>query len=82
MQFYLKNGGNPKSVDLKHKKEVLDFAESNAVRKYLIDLKDAARKGDKKSMNLLVNCGHNLNEKKTIFGVAPVHTSVEYFSKS
>lgn len=32
-------------------------------------------------MNLLVNCGHDLNEKKTIFGVAPVHTAVEYFSK-
>lgn len=33
-------------------------------------------------MNLLVNCGYDLNEKKTIFGVTPLHTSIENYHKT
>lgn len=58
---------------------MLDYAENNCVRKYLTDLKDAARKGDKASMELLVNCGHAIDERKTIFGIAPLHNAVEHF---
>lgn len=57
MQFYLTQGGDPKAIDSKNKKEVLDYASNNEVRKYLTDLKDAARKGDEKNFNFLVNCG-------------------------
>jgi len=53
----LTHGGDPKAVDSKNKKEVLDYASNNEVRKYLTDLKDAARKGDEKNFNFLVNCG-------------------------
>jgi len=33
-------------------------------------------------MNLLVNCGHDINEKKTIFGVSPLHTAIEFYHKN
>lgn len=45
VQFYIKKGANPKAIDSRKRKEVLDFASNDQVRKYLIDLKDAARKG-------------------------------------
>lgn len=45
VQFYLQNGADPKIVDSKNRKDVLDFASSDSVRKYIIDLKDAARRG-------------------------------------
>ncbi|EGR33877.1 hypothetical protein IMG5_033560 [Ichthyophthirius multifiliis] len=77
VQFYLKLGADPKAVDLKHRKEVLDYASNDTVRKYLIDLKDATKQGDNKSFNFLVNCGHFVDGKKTIFGIAPIHNAVQ-----
>lgn len=82
VQYLLSIGGNPKLVDAKNRRQVLDYADTNNVRKYLIDLKDAARKGDTKSLKMLVNCGHEINEKKTIFGIAPIHNSVENYHKT
>lgn len=34
-------------------------------------------KGDDKSFNFLVNCGHPVNGKKTIFGIAPIHNAIQ-----
>eukprot|EP00825_Cyclidium_porcatum_P019598 TRINITY_DN2230_c0_g1_i3.p1 TRINITY_DN2230_c0_g1~~TRINITY_DN2230_c0_g1_i3.p1 ORF type:complete len:744 (-),score=143.38 TRINITY_DN2230_c0_g1_i3:71-2302(-) len=82
VQYLLSIGGNPKLVDAKNSRQVLDYADTDNVRKYLIDLKDAARKGDTKSLNMLVNCGHQINEKKTIFGIAPIHNSIENYHKT
>lgn len=48
------------------------------VRKYLIDLKNAAKAGDEKSFELLVNCGQLVNGKATIYGIAPVHNAIEH----
>ena len=80
IQFLLKHCGNKQHalniVDNKHKKKVLDYAENDQVRKYLIDLKDAAHKGDQDSMKLLVNCGHDLNQRSSVFGVAPLHRAL------
>jgi hypothetical protein len=39
-------------------------------------LKDAARKGDEKSFNFLVSCGHKVDERVTIFGIAPIHNVI------
>ena len=33
--------------------------------------------GDDKSFNFLVNCGHAVNGKKTIFGIAPIHNAIQ-----
>lgn len=33
-------------------------------------------------MKILVNCGHDINEKKSILGVAPAHTAVENYHKT
>jgi len=55
---------------------VLDYAENDQVRKYLIDLKDAAKISDMKSFSMLLNCGHSIDERKTIFGIAPIHNSI------
>ncbi|EAS06627.2 ankyrin domain protein (macronuclear) [Tetrahymena thermophila SB210] len=82
VQFFLKHGGDPKQVDTKNRKEVLDYAQNDQVRKYLIDLKDATRKGDDKSFNFLVNCGHQVNGKKTIFGIAPIHNAIQFVNQS
>lgn len=43
------------------------------VRKYMVDLKNAAREGDEKSFQLLVNCGHKVDAKATIYGIAAIH---------
>ena len=43
------------------------------VRKYMVDLKNAARKGDASSFNTLVNCGHKVDGRATIYGIGPLH---------
>ena len=52
------------------------------VRKYMVDLKNAARDGDDKSFQLLVNCGHKVDGKATIYGIAPIHNALSYTHKS
>ena len=52
------------------------------VRKYLVDLKNAAKDGDEKSFNLLVNCGHPVDCKSTIYGVAALHNAITFTHKS
>lgn len=73
VKFLLTIGADPSKTDNKSKKEVLYFAVNSETRNSLIDLKDAARKGDVKSLKELVNCGNEINSKKTIFGIAPIH---------
>ena len=41
-----------------------------------MDLKDAAATADQKSLDFLIYCGYNINEKKTIFGIAPMHSAI------
>lgn len=73
VKFLMRLGADPQKKETKSKKEVLYFASNEETRKSLIDLKDAARKGDVNSLNLLINCGNSINSKKTIFGIAPIH---------
>jgi len=57
---------------------VLDYASNDMVRKYLVDLKNAAKDGDEKSFQLLVNCGHPIDGKATIYGIAPIHNAIAH----
>jgi ankyrin repeat protein len=43
-----------------------------------MDLCEASKKGDKNAINLLINCGQDINIKKTIFGTTPLYSSVVY----
>lgn len=57
IQFILSVGGDPKLKCRKKQQDVLDYASNDQVRKYLMDLKNAAKQGDQKAFDLLVNCG-------------------------
>jgi hypothetical protein len=46
VQFLLSIGGDPKIKCKKNEKDVLDYASNDMVRKYLVDLKNAAKDGD------------------------------------
>lgn len=43
-----------------------------------MDLKNAARDGDAKSFNLLVNCGHKVDGRATIYGIGPLHNVMRH----
>jgi hypothetical protein len=73
VQFMLRLGGNEHIKDRRDNKQVLDYAANGLVRGVLIDLKEAARKGDEKSFDFLLNCGNKIDERKTIYNIAPVH---------
>ena len=73
VKYLIRLGADPQKKETKSKKEVLYFASNEETRKSLIDLKDAARKGDINSLNLLINGGNSIDSKKTIFGIAPIH---------
>lgn len=73
VQFMLRLGGNEHIRDRRDNKQVLDYAANGLVRGVLIDLKEAARKGDEKSFDFLLNCGNKIDERKTIYNIAPVH---------
>ena len=60
----------------------MDLASNDMVRKYMIDLKNAAREGDEKSFKLLVNCGHKVDGKATIYGIAPIHNALKHNHKA
>ncbi|CAD8044189.1 unnamed protein product [Paramecium primaurelia] len=81
IQFLLSIGGDPKIKCRKKLLDVLEYASNDSVRKYLMDLKNAAKEGDEKSFTLLVNCGQKVNGKATIYGIAPVHNAIEHTHK-
>ena len=77
---YLKNlGGDVNIIDEKLKKEALDFAANNLVRRTLVDINDAAKNGDQKSLNLLLNSGIQIDSRASINGLAPIHKVFFYF---
>lgn len=76
VKYLIRLGADPQKKESKSKKEVLYFASNEETRKSLIDLKDAARKGDINSLNLLINCGNSIDSKKTIFGIAAIHNVI------
>lgn len=78
LKYLILLGGDPNLKDGKSKKEVLYFAMNDEVRNSVGGLVEAARKGDIGRVKELVNCGKEINEKKSVFGVAPIHNVKHY----
>lgn len=55
----------------------VDLAKDDFVRKVLTSLNKAAKSSDQKSIQELVNFGHNINQKESIFSQAPIHKAIE-----
>jgi Ankyrin repeat len=81
LKYLIMLGGNPNLKDNKSRKEVLYFAMNDEVRNSVGGLVEAAKKGDIIRLKELVNCGGEINEKKTVFGVAPIHNvgKIDFF---
>ena len=62
--------------------KVVEIAKNNSVRKVITNLCEASEEGDNQTISLLINCGQDINAKKTIFGVTPLYNSILYCSKS
>ena len=72
----LKFGGN-KNLSNDFGKFPIDLAKDNFVRKVLTNLNKAANESDQKNINELINFGEDLNEKQSIFNIAPIHKIIE-----
>ena len=69
--------GADKRVQNKEEKIPVDIAKDNKVRKVLTNLNEAAKAADEKNIQELVNFGKDLNEKLSIFSLAPIHKIIE-----
>lgn len=70
---------DPESADHQN---VVEIAKNNSVRNTIMDLCEASELGDNSTINLLINCGQDINTKKTIFGITPLYNSMMYCSKT
>lgn len=78
VQMFLRLGGNSHIVDNRDNKKVIDHAANGFVRNVLLDLQVAALKGDVSSFDSLLNCGNNIDERKTIYTVSPLHNAIQF----
>ena len=60
----------------------MKIASHNLARSHIIDLCDAAKLPDPKSLNFLLSCGDEINGKKTIFGTFALLESIKAFAQS
>ena len=74
-------GGNKKKENNEDKIPV-DIAKDNKVRKVLTNLNEAAKNSDEKNIQELVNYGKDINEKLSIFSLAPIHKIIESKEKN
>lgn len=72
----LLSGGN-KNIRNNLGKLPVDLAKDDFVRKVLTSLNKAAKNSDSKSVIELVNFGHDINDKESIFSQAPIHKVIE-----
>ena len=75
VQFLLRLGGDEHIKDIKDNKPVIDYASNNQVRRVLLDLKEAARRGDVQSFDTLLNSEdkNKIDDRTTIMSIAPIH---------
>lgn len=73
----LLNAGGNKLLKNNDGKLPVDLAKDDYVRKVLTSLNKAAKNSDSKSITELVNFGHNINDKESIFSQAPIHKIIE-----
>ena len=74
--------GADKTTINKENKIPVDIAKDNKVRKVLTNLNEAAKASDEKNIQELVNFGKDLNEKLSIFSLAPIHKIIESTEKN
>jgi len=55
----------------------IDLAQDDFVRRVLTNLNKAAKNSDEKNVVELVNSGHDINSKTSIFSQAPLHKVIE-----
>ena len=60
----------------------VDIAKDNKVRKVLTNLNEAAKASNEKDIQELVNFGKDLNERLSIFSLAPIHKIIESQEKN
>ena len=70
-------GKKTKQIQNKDDKIPVDIAKDNKVRKVLTNLNDAAKASNEKDIQELVNFGKDINEKLSIFSIAPIHKIIE-----
>ena len=75
VQFLLGLGGDEHIKDNRDNKPVIDYASNNHVRRVLLDLKEAARRGDVESFDSLLNSEdkNKIDDRTTIMTIAPIH---------
>ena len=69
--------GADKNIKNDSGKLPVDLAKDDFVRKVLTSLNKAAKQSDSKSITELVNFGHDINNKESIFSQAPLHKIIE-----
>ena len=74
--------GAKKQIQNKENQIPVDIAKDNKVRKVLTNLNEAAKASDEKNIQELVNFGQDLNEKLSIFSLAPIHKIIESTEKN
>ena len=74
--------GANKKTENKENQIPVDLAKDNKVRKVLTNLNEAAKASDEKNIQELVNFGKDLNEKLSIFSLAPIHKIIESTEKN
>ncbi len=84
VQFLVSLGGDEHIKDNKDNKPVIDYASNSQVRRVLLDLKEAARRGDVGSFDSLVNSEdkNKIDERTTILTIAPIHNAVQHVAKT
>ena len=71
--------GGKRQVQKKNKEIQIpvDLAKDNKVRNVLTNLNEAAKASNNKDIEELVNFGKDINEKLSIFSLAPIHKIIE-----
>eukprot|EP00357_Protocruzia_adherens_P026946 CAMPEP_0115040618 /NCGR_PEP_ID=MMETSP0216-20121206/44938_1 /TAXON_ID=223996 /ORGANISM="Protocruzia adherens, Strain Boccale" /LENGTH=639 /DNA_ID=CAMNT_0002421897 /DNA_START=94 /DNA_END=2014 /DNA_ORIENTATION=+ len=78
VQYLVKKGADPTLRDFLTSSTALDLASNDLVRRKLKGLHEASAEGDEESLKYLINCGGDLDERKSIFFQAPIHKAVEF----
>lgn len=71
-----------KSKDSEDKEDLIKIACHNLARSHIMDLCEASKTSDSKTMNFLLSCGQEINKKKTIFGTFALLEAIKAFEKS
>ena len=74
--------GGKKQEQNSNDKIPVDIAKDNKVRKVLTNLNEEAKASNEKNIQELVNFGKDINEKLSIFSIAPIHKIIESQEKN